>query len=49
MINAKKERKTIQWERLELSSKKIRGNKGIFHAKTGTKTEMYGPNRSRRY
>ena len=31
--------------------KKIRTNKGIFHAKMGTKKgkKWYGPNRSRRY
>ena len=30
--------------------KKIRATKGTFHAKMGSiKTEMYGPNRSRRY
>ena len=36
MINAKKYRKTIEWERLEISSKKIRDTKGIFHGKMGT-------------
>ena len=35
MINAKKERKTIEWERLEVS-RKIRDTKGTFHAKMGT-------------
>ena len=35
MINAKKQRKTIEWERLEVSSRKL-GTKGTFHAKTGT-------------
>ena len=35
MINAKKERKTIEWERLEVS-RKIRDTKGTFHAKKGT-------------
>ena len=29
-------RKTIEWERLEISSKKIRDTKGTFHAKMGT-------------
>ena len=33
MNNAKKWRKTIEWERLE---KKIRDTKGTFHAKMGT-------------
>ena len=36
VINAKKERKTIEWERLEIPSKKIRNIKEIFHAKMGT-------------
>ena len=35
MINAKKQRKTIEWERLEIS-KEIRDTKGIFHANMGT-------------
>ena len=35
MINAKKERKTIEWERLQDLIKKIRDTKGIFHAKMG--------------
>ena len=35
MINAKKERRTIEWERLEISSRKL-GTKGTFHAKMGT-------------
>ena len=34
-INAKKQRKTTEWERLEIS-KKIRETKGIFHAKMGS-------------
>ena len=33
MITAKKERKAIEWERLDISSKKIRDSKGTFHAK----------------
>ena len=32
-INAKKWRKTTEWERLGISSKKIRDTKGTFHAK----------------
>ena len=36
MINAKKERKTIEWERLRDLFKKIRDIKGIFHARMGT-------------
>ena len=31
----RKERKTIEWERLETSSRKL-DTKGIFHAKMGT-------------
>ena len=34
MINAKKQRKTIEWERRDLF-KKIRDPKGTFHAKMG--------------
>ena len=41
MNNAKKQRKTIEWERLEIrqirdSIKKIRDTEGIFHAKMGS-------------
>ena len=36
MINAKKERKTIEWERLQDLIKKIRDTKATFHAKMGT-------------
>ena len=42
MINAKKWRKTTEWERLELSSKKIRDNKETFHAKMGTIKDSNG-------
>ena len=35
VINAKKERKRIEWERLEISSRKL-DTKRTFHAKTGT-------------
>ena len=35
VISANKQRKTIEWERLEISSKKLRDTKGIFHAKMG--------------
>ena len=35
VISAKKQRKTIEWERREISSKKIRDTKGTFHAKMG--------------
>ena len=36
VISEKKQRKTIEWERLETSLKKIRDNKGIFYAKMGS-------------
>ena len=36
MINERKQRKTIEWKRLEISSRKFRDTKGIFHAKMGT-------------
>ena len=36
--NAKKYRKTIEWERLEISRKS--DTKGTFHAKMGTIKEM---------
>ena len=36
MITAQKYRKTIEWERLEISSRKFRDTKGTFHAKMGT-------------
>ena len=35
MINSKKQRKTIEGERLEISSRKL-DTKGTFHAKMGT-------------
>ena len=44
-INAKKQRKTIEWERLEISLiflKKIRDNKGTFHAKMSTIKDRNG-------
>ena len=34
VINAKKQRKTTEWQRLEVS-KKIRDTRGLFHAKMG--------------
>ena len=36
VINAKKQRKTVEWERL---FKKIRDIKGTFHANVGTKKD----------
>ena len=41
MINAKKQGKTIEWERLEISSRKL-DTKGIFHAKMGTIKDRNG-------
>ena len=41
VINAKKQRKTIEWERLDVF-KKIRDTKGTFHAKTGTIKDRNG-------
>ena len=41
MNNAKKQRKTIEWERLDVF-KKIRDTKGTFHAKTGTIKDRNG-------
>ena len=41
MNNAKKSRKTVEWERLEISSKKL-DTKGLFHAKMGTIKDRNG-------
>ena len=35
VTDAKKQRITIEWERLDISSGKIRDTKGTFHAKNG--------------
>ena len=35
VISAKKQRKTIEWERLEISSRKL-DTKGTFHAEMGS-------------
>ena len=40
-INAKKQRETTEWERLEISSK-IRDTKGSFHAKMGSIKDRNG-------
>ena len=34
--------KTTEWERLEISSRKIRDTKGIFHAKMGSMKDRNG-------
>ena len=39
MINARKYRKTTEWERLEISSRKF---KGTFHAKMGSIKDRNG-------
>ena len=41
VINAKKQRKTIEWKRLDVTSK-IRDTKGTFHAKMGTIKDRNG-------
>ena len=41
VINAKKQRKTIEWERLKIS-KKLRDTKGTFHAKMGSIKDRNG-------
>ena len=40
-ISAKKQRKTIEWERLDISSRKLE-IQGIFHAKMGTIKDRNG-------
>ena len=42
MISAKKYRKTIERERLEISSRKLENTKGTFHAKMGTRKDRNG-------
>ena len=42
MNDAKKLRKTIEWERLEISSQNIRDTKGTFHAKMGSIKDRNG-------
>ena len=41
-IHAKKQSKTTEWERLEISSKKIRDTKETFHAKMGPVKDRNG-------
>ena len=45
MNNAKKWRKTVEWERLEMASRKL-DTKGTFHAKMGTIKDRNGMNLS---
>ena len=42
VINAKKKRKTTEWERLEIFFKKIRDTKGSFCAKMGSIKDRNG-------
>ena len=41
-IDAKTQRKTIEWGRLEISSRKLEITKGTFHAKMGTIKDRNG-------
>ena len=41
-FSAKKQKKTIQCERLEISSRKLEITKGTFHAKMGTIKDRNG-------
>ena len=43
MNTAKKSRKTVEWERLEISLKKL-NTKRLFHAKMGTIKDRNGMN-----
>ena len=48
VINGKKKRKTIEWERLEMSSRKLRDAKGHFMQYGSNKEwKQYGLNRSK--
>ena len=50
VINAKKQRKTIEWERLDISSRKLEIPREHFMQRWVDKGQKwYGPNRSRRY
>ena len=42
VINTKQQRKTIEWERLEISSRKLEIPSRIFHAKMGTIKDRNG-------
>ena len=42
VINAKKQRKTIEWERLEITSREFSDTKGTFYAKMGTIKDRNG-------
>ena len=50
VINAKKQKKTIEWERLENSSRKLEiSREHIMKDGLDKGQKWYGPNRSRRY
>ena len=42
VINAKKQRGKKEWERLQISSRKLRDTKGTLHAKIGTIKDRNG-------
>ena len=42
MISVKIERKTTEWERLEISSRKLEITKGTFHVKMGSIKDRNG-------
>ena len=42
MINTKKQKKTMEWERLEISSRKLEIPKETFHAKMGSIKDRNG-------
>ena len=42
MNDAKKQRKTTEWERLEISLRTMRDTKGTFHAKMGSIKDKNG-------
>ena len=42
MISEKKQRKKTEWERLEISSRKLKNTKGTFHTKMGSIKDRNG-------
>ena len=49
VINAKKQKKTTEWERLEISSRKLEIPRKYFMQIWAQGHKWQGPNRSRRY
>ena len=49
MINVKKQRKTIEWERLKISSGKLEIPREHFMQRWDKGQKRYGPKRSKRY